>query len=303
MSAETVARALGGEQRSATGWRCRCPVHNSKQASLALRDGDRGLLVKCFGGCDWRDVFGELRRRGLLPQRDPDEYVPPPDPETVRRRIAAEAAARKSRLANALDLFFRGSRRAGGTWVETYFRSRELGIEIPPTIRASNNYLRHRETGETRPCMVALVQHVEHGRVGVHLTYLAPDGSQKATLDPPRRFLGPVAGGAVRLAAAAETLMVGEGIETCFAAMQATALPAWAACSTSGLRALVLPPLVKNVIILVDNDPNGAGDAAARCAGYRLLAEGRGVKMAIPPAPGTDFNDVLMMGERDVMAA
>jgi len=30
--------------------------------------------------------------------------------------------------------------------------------------------------------------------------------------------------------------MVGEGIETCLAAMQATGNPAWAALSTSGLR-------------------------------------------------------------------
>ena len=43
------------------------------------------------------------------------------------------------------------------------------------------------------------------------------------------------AGGAVRLAPAAEKLMVGEGIETVLAAMQATGMPGWAALSTSGL--------------------------------------------------------------------
>ena len=37
------------------------------------------------------------------------------------------------------------------------------------------------------------------------------------------------------LAPAHETLLVGEGVETCLAAMQATAQPAWAALSTSGL--------------------------------------------------------------------
>ena len=62
--------------------------------------------------------------------------------------------------------------------------------------------------------------------------------------------------------------MVGEGIETCLAAMQATGHPAWAALSTSGLRALDLPDDVRDVIVLADGDD--PGEAAARdalCAG------------------------------------
>ena len=59
--------------------------------------------------------------------------------------------------------------------------------------------------------------------------------------------------------------MVGEGIETCVAAIQATAYPAWAALSTLGLRSLDLPKDVRNVIILADGDH--AGEAPARdCA-------------------------------------
>ena len=67
------------------------------------------------------------------------------------------------------------------------------------------------------------------------------------------------AGGAVRLVPAQEALLVGEGIETCLAAMQATAQPAWAALSTSGLIGLRLPPIVGSVVILADNDSSGAG--------------------------------------------
>ena len=97
----------------------------------------------------------------------------------------------------------------------------------------------------------------------------------------------------MRLAPAAETLLIGEGIETCLAAMQATAMPAWAALSTSGMVALVLPPIVRQVIILADHDANGAGERAARTAAQRWLAEGRSVRIAMPPEPGTDFNDML----------
>ena len=77
-------------------------------------------------------------------------------------------------------------------------------------------------------------------------------------------MLGPCRGGAVRLAQPGDVLMVGEGIETCLAAMQATGHPAWAALSTSGLRALDLPGDVRDVIVLADGDE--PGEAAARTA-------------------------------------
>jgi putative DNA primase/helicase len=50
---------------------------------------------------------------------------------------------------------------------------------------------------------------------------------------------------------------------------------------------------VRHVIILADNDPNGAGERAARKAAARWLAEGRRVRIAMPPEPGSDMADVL----------
>jgi hypothetical protein len=85
--------------------------------------------------------------------------------------------------------------------------------------------------------------------------------------------------------------MVGEGIETCLAAMQATRRPAWAALSTSGLGALNLPDTVREVIVLADGDD--PGEAAARRCAYRWKREGRSVRIARPPR-GCDFNDVLL---------
>jgi putative DNA primase/helicase len=88
-------------------------------------------------------------------------------------------------------------------------------------------------------------------------------------------------------------LMVAEGIETTLAAMQATGLSAWAALSTSGLAALRLPPEVRQVIIVADNDANAAGERAARTAEQRWLAEGRKVWIWFPPRVGADANDLL----------
>jgi len=104
-------------------------------------------------------------------------------------------------------------------------------------------------------------------------------------------MLGPCRGGAVRLAAPGDMLMVGEGIETCLAAMRATGHPAWAALSTFGLRALDLPGDVRDVIVLADGD--APGEAAARDCAWRWKREGRRVRIARPPQ-GMDFNDMLV---------
>jgi phage/plasmid primase-like uncharacterized protein len=87
--------------------------------------------------------------------------------------------------------------------------------------------------------------------------------------------------------------MIGEGLETTFAGMQATGMPAWAALSTSGLQALLLPAVAHEIIILADHDRNGAGERAARLAAERWLSEGRRVRIAMPPEPDTDFADLL----------
>ena len=127
--------------------------------------------------------------------------------------------------------------------------------------------------------------------LAIHRTFLARDGAGKAPVDPQKMMLGPCRGGAVRLADPGDVLMVGEGIETCFAAMQATGHPTWAALSTSGLRTLDLPSDVRDVIVLADGDDRG--EAAARDCAWRWKREGRRVRIARPPQ-GMDFNDMLM---------
>ena len=127
--------------------------------------------------------------------------------------------------------------------------------------------------------------------LAIHRTFLARDGGGKAPVDPQKMMLGPCHGGAVRLAAPGEVLMVGEGIETCLSAMQATGNPAWAALSTSGLNALDLPQDVRDAIVLADGDD--PGEVAARECAWRWKREGRRVRIARPPQ-GMDFNELLI---------
>jgi hypothetical protein len=179
---------------------------------------------------------------------------------------------------------------APGTLVETYLRSRSIVIPVPATLRF-HAAIKH-PIGQRWPAMVALVTRGwDDTLLAIHRTFLARNGASKAPVNPQKMMLGPCSGGAVRLAAAGNVLMVGEGIETCFTAMQATGHPAWAALSTSGLRTLDLPGDVREVIVLADGDE--PGEAAARDCAWRWKREGRCVRIARPPQ-GMDFNDMLI---------
>jgi hypothetical protein len=287
MTAETIAKALGG-RKAGTAWMARCPAHDDREPSLSIADARDGkVLVRCHAGCDQSDVIAALRARGVwdVAECRPFRFLRKPD-----RVPPSEADSEALRRAEAALAIWRGSQSAEGTPVETYLRSRGLTVPIPPSVRFHAG-LRH-PSGVVWPAMVALVTHgVDGNPIGIHRTFLARDGSAKAPVEPAKMMLGPCRGGAVRLGPAADLLMVGEGIETCLAAMQASGRPAWAALSTSGLRSLDLPSDVCSVIVLADGDD--PGEAAARDCAWRWKREGRPVRIARPPQ-GMDFNDLLL---------
>ena len=288
MNAETIARALGG-RRSGSNWMAPCPAHEDREPSLSIRDVDDGkVLVHCHAGCDQTLVIGELRSRGLWDEPS-DKHPPRTSQRPSQGPRAPSTQDCLDRTAAALRLW-RSAVPSPGTLAETYLRTRGIGITIPPSIRFHPR-LKH-PTGGDWPGLVALVTRGPDGQpLAIHRTFLSRDGAGKATVSPQKMMLGPCRGGAVRLSSAHQILMVGEGIETCLAAMQATGSPAWAALSTSGLRTLELPTEIREVIVLADGDE--AGEAAALDAARRWNSEGRAVRIARPPS-GMDFNDVLL---------
>jgi putative DNA primase/helicase len=286
MNAAEIAQKLGGDKPSGEWWRCRCPAHNGNRSSLALRDTATGLAVKCFAGCTRWQIMAELERRGLSIVRD--------DPEKAAA-IAEATADEKRRIANARDIWASSYLADATTQIDTYFHGRGIVLPAPPTIRICG-MMYHAESGEKRPAMAARIDHIERGHIGTHLTFLAIDGSHKATIDPDRKMFGVVAGGAVRLAGIrpGNWLLIGEGIESTLAAMQLTELPGWAALSANGIESLVLPSEASKVMIAADNDENGRGAEAARLAAERWAKQGRQVRISMPPEVGQDFNDVLL---------
>lgn len=291
MTAETIAKALG-DRKAGQGWMARCPAHDDREPSLSIRDTGGKVLVRCHAGCDQLDVIAALKERGLWDGKASSHLR-----RLSRRKIPKSQPVQQHEERSAAALaIWQSTVSAVGTRVGTYLTARGLNISLPPLLRFHPG-LKH-PSGGLWPCMVALVTRgADNTPLAIHRTFLARDGVGKAPVDPAKMMLGPCRGGAVRLSQPSDLLMVGEGIETCLSAMQATGNPAWAALSTSGLRGLDLPEAVREIIILADGDD--PGEAAARNCAIRWVREGRRVRIARPPL-GMDFNDVLLGRARHI---
>jgi putative DNA primase/helicase len=280
-SSEVLARRLG-LRRSGKRYIGACPACGYSN-SFAVRDGADHPLVFCHACQDTDAVILAIRRRGLWHH----------GADTGQSNLVQTQPRELSRAGiRARELWIQASATTG-TLVELYLRSRGIVMAVPPTLRFLQ-LTKHSPSDQLLPAMIAAVTvWPERRPCAVHRTFLAADGRCKAAVDTPRMTLGPCRLGAVRLAEATDQLMVGEGIETCLAAMQATGKPAWAALSAAGLRKLEIPEQVKEVVVLADADL--PGEEAAQYAARRWVREGRRVRIARPPK-GQDFNDLLLSG-------
>jgi hypothetical protein len=272
-----------------------CPFHCERTPSFSIVDERH--FFHCFGCGAHSDQFGFVMRidnldfgaavakiAGGFGEKEPDaplnNNLPQHNPKAGRNR----------RLAWRLWTAARDPR---GTPVQRYLRGRGLDLPPAPVLRFTPRCW-NAESGKELPAMVARVDGPNGEFVAVHRTWLEPDGSGKADLRWPKKSWAPIRGGAVRLAPAGPKLAIAEGIENALTAIVTTGIPAWSAVSAPGVKGLLLPREVEEVVIVADRDSNGVGQGAAQHAAERWLAEGRRVRVALPPEPGTDLNDVLL---------
>jgi putative DNA primase/helicase len=281
VAADLAARFRLNKQ--ARSWRGDCPACSYPRAfSIRVGEGSRPALF-CANGCT-RDALNDAAQRALG-----GAWTPAPRQDatiTARRREAAQQ--------HALRLW-EGSAPASGSPAGLYLAERGIAHSCSAALRYRED-CPHPEGGR-RPAMMALVHDPAGRPIAIHRTYITRDG-RKAAVNPVKASLGPVWGGAIRLAPAALEVVVGEGIETATSAGLLLGLPvAWAAISAGNLATgLVLPPDVRAVVIAADPDPSGR--KAAQAAAARWQAEGRRVRIATPDMAGQDFNDLLQARRR-----
>jgi hypothetical protein len=260
-----------------------------------------------------KELAGEL---GIDPRVPPTRWTAPkPPPAEERVKDQDREAAQRRAIARSI---WRKAGPAPGTPVEAYLRHRAIALPVPASLRFAE--LKHRDAGRKLPCMVAAMQ-VGDGLVGVHRTFLAPDGQGKAkvpVLDGRGRvkawaetklMLGSAEGAAVRLSAISPNLCLAEGIETALSVQQlAPGWTVWAALSAGNLPRVAIPDQVRRLVIVADGDEkpdmraelDRQRDKAMRREGLRqaqlaataLHGLGIDTSIVVPRANG-DMNDVL----------
>ena len=177
----------------------------------------------------------------------------------------------RNKRARAYSIW-KATRPLRGTLAEAYLHGRGVEVAGARALRFHPRLWHPVEPGGL-PCLVACVQDCVGRFLGIQRTYLK--GAHKAPVQPVRASLGRLTGGAVRLAEQTDgVLFVGEGIESAAAAMQRFQDPGWAALGTAGLRALMLPDAIREVVIAADRDAPGtrSGGGARRAVGGRGAA-------------------------------
>ena len=244
--------------------------------------GDLLDIIKARTGiARFPDLLAEVRAHLRRP-------MPAAHPSTPRTR---KSPSGKRTSAKRL---FEASVPLSGSLAETYLQRR--GITRAASASALRFHPRcwHRDHDEAasklRPALIAAVTDRAGSLRGVHRTWLAEDGSDKAPVEVQRRAMGELLGNAVKIDAASECLAIGEGLETMLSLREALpGLPVWAALSAAHLGAVDLPEGIRQLYIARDLDD--AGQAAAGKLSARARDAGISVTV-IEPRCG-DFNDDL----------
>jgi len=285
--AANLTRDLGGKWLRRYGTApCPCcqPERRKGQNALTLADGRDGrLLLNCKkSNCTFADILAAAGIRS-------GDYRPP-DPAIIAQREREERAQAEKRARQA-ERCWHEALPIGGTIAETYLRGRGITCDLPGTLRY--HLTCWHASAKRFPALVALVEGADG--FAVHRTYLRPDGTGKADVEPAKAMLGAVQGGAVRLSDGPGPLVVAEGIETALSlASGLLRAPAtiWAALSTSGVRGLHLPLQPSRLTIAPDGDKPGREAANILAARAHAL----GWQVSLLPAPdGRDWNDILTM--------
>lgn len=308
-----ILMSLGVPEALLTGCHCACPFHGGKDGFRFDDKQGRGtwICATCGAGdglgfvrrwlnCGFRDAvaaIGRILSGGTLPPARRMQIV---QPSNTAGRTPEQNQQRLQSTWNEAEPIMDGDP------VYQYLTIiRKLNLPgFPPSLRCHPGLKYWDRDGSGKyiqrgiyPAMIARFVNRVGEAVGLHATYLNPDG-HKADVPAVKKLIhlispGATKGGAIRIYEPSETLAVSEGIETALAVHLMTGLPVWSTWTAGNMEKLILPPGVADVRIYADFDESKAGQKAAFRLACRLEQERRKVRWFEPLQLGSDFADIL----------
>lgn len=278
--ARAIVKALGGTWSRSRGMCC-CPAHADRTPSLSISLGRQAILVHCFAGCSNDDVLEGLARSGVR-IRDLFDGAG----EIVTRIERADVPGRN------VQRLWREAMILSGTCAESYLAARGISFKSSDLRFHPRMPLGPKGTVQFLPAMVAAVRN-DAGILALHRSFLRADGQSLAEFNQPRRALGSLGTGAVRLAIPrGGRLGLAEGIETALSAIELFGIPCWATLGNERFGLATIPESVRELHLFIDNDAGGCvAEARAREA---YAHPDRRIVTHCPERAGDDWNDVLM---------
>ena len=273
-----------------------CPFHDDRTPSLHIYNDH----FKCFACGAHGDTIDWLMMIEGKNRAEAERILKTWDGPTVRPRPVDNESA----LAFASQIWERAKPISGTPAVRYLADVRGIDVNLLPTDDAALRFHPNCPFGPgvRAPCLIALYRDVKtDAPAGIHRIALTSDVFAGGKVQ--RKMLGPwPTPRAIKLWPATDRLFLGEGIETVLAAAtrvqyRGTLMrPAWAAGSAGNISKFPVIAGVKELILLVDRDPEGARCADACRLTWRKA--GRKVARLQPDCEGTDFNDLVLMRTR-----
>lgn len=225
---------------------CRCPAHADGEPSLSLRQGDRGIIVHCFAGCQPSDILRELRR-----------VTPALGSPMPQYREATGTP-------NVLRLWEQGVGIAG-TLAQRYLQTRGLPDDLPDIRFHPRCPHKPKPHTEYKPAVLVAVR--ERLRLAaVQRIFLNPETAyrtEKVMLGRPGQgaWSPPLNG--------ARSLAIAESMEDAAAFTAMHGIVCWSSLGAERLHLLSIPSQIDELIIAEDNNRPGRAGAERAIGAYQ----------------------------------
>lgn len=277
--AHEIVKTLGGHWSRKSGM-CRCPAHDDRTPSLSIGVTQSAILFHCFAGCRSEEVLAGFKRHGIRPR----------DLFDGKGTVMAPTAKPFVPDTNALRLWQQAVP-ITDTLGEQYLSKRSISLHSIELRFLDRTPLGRKPDVQFLPALIAAVR-MDVGIVAIQRTFIERTTASKADFFKPKRALGQLGAGAVRLSEPVEdTLGLAEGSESALSAQTLFGIPCWATLGNERFGIVAIPESITELHLFLDADKGG--ELALKRGTEAYARPERTIIPHKPDHPNDDWNDEL----------